>query len=145
MRSNYHNPNQSEDSITKISRSKSRNQMAIAHKIKEKVINSTSRRLAGTNASTSSRSPSTTTTTSPTPNVLFSSPRPQEQTPHPQQKVLSPLPRNDRNDLSKAKRPHEPSLDKSTPLPTQTKSATSPTIAETRNARRRLSTRLSRT
>lgn len=35
MRSNYHNnPNQSEDSITKISRSKSRNQMAIAYKIK---------------------------------------------------------------------------------------------------------------
>jgi len=34
MRSNYHNPNQSEDSITKISRSKSRNQMVIAYKIK---------------------------------------------------------------------------------------------------------------
>jgi hypothetical protein len=37
MRNNYHNPNQSEDSVTKISRSKSRNQMAIAYKIREKV------------------------------------------------------------------------------------------------------------
>jgi hypothetical protein len=37
MRNNYHNPSQSEDSVTKISRSKSRNQMAIVIKIKEKV------------------------------------------------------------------------------------------------------------
>lgn len=38
MRSNYHNPSQSEDSVTKISRSKSRNQMGAVNKIKEKVI-----------------------------------------------------------------------------------------------------------
>lgn len=37
MRSNNHNPSQSEDSVTKISRSKSRNQMVIYTKIKEKV------------------------------------------------------------------------------------------------------------
>lgn len=37
MRANYHNQAQSEDSIIKISRSKSRNQMAIVSKIKEKV------------------------------------------------------------------------------------------------------------
>lgn len=37
MRSNYHNPAPSEDSVTKISRSKSRNQMGLALKIKEKV------------------------------------------------------------------------------------------------------------
>ena len=48
MRSNYHNiNNQSEDSVTKISRSKSRNQMNIASKIKGKVPNLSPRNAAG--------------------------------------------------------------------------------------------------
>ena len=115
MRNNYHNPSQSEDSVTKISRSKSRNQMTIANKIKEKVLLFRCRRVDGTSDSTSNRSPSTTTRTSPTSSVLHSTRRPQEQAPHPQQEVPLSSPRNDRNDLSKAKRVHEASLDKSTP------------------------------
>ena len=50
MRNNYHNPTQSEDSVTKISRSKSRNQMAMVSKIKEKVTQTSYRKAAGTNA-----------------------------------------------------------------------------------------------
>ena len=38
MRNNYHNQQQPEDSVIKISRSKSRNQMSIVNKIKEKVL-----------------------------------------------------------------------------------------------------------
>lgn len=64
MRSNYHNPNQSEDSVTKISRSKSRNQMAIVNKIKEKVLTTSYRKADGMIASISNTSPSTTIRTS---------------------------------------------------------------------------------
>lgn len=141
MRSNYHNANQSEDSVTKISRSKSRNQMAIVNKIKEKVIASSRSKAAGTIASILNTSPSTTTRTSPTPNVMPTTCRSQKQTPHSQQKVPSRTLRNDRNDLSKAKRLHEPSLDKSTISLSQTKSAINPTIAKMRKGRRKPSTK----
>lgn len=60
MRVNYHNPTQSEESVTKISRSKSRNQMAMASKIKEKVEKVQTRKVAGMIGSTSNTSPSIT-------------------------------------------------------------------------------------
>ena len=146
MRNNYHNnPNQSEDSITKISRSKSRNQMTIANKIKEKVAPLSHSNAAGTIASTSNRSQSTTTTTSLTPNVTLPTHRSQKQTQITRQKVSPPSSRNDRNDLSKAKRVHEPSLDKSNCIVTQTKSAISPTTAKTNKGRSKQSTRPSQT
>lgn len=137
MRSNYHNPSQSEDSVTKISRSKSRNQVTIANKIKEKVVMRSRRKSDGTNASTSSRSPSTTTRTSRTSSVTLPTRRPQEQVAHSQQKVTSAPSRNDRNDLSKAKRVHEASLDKSTPQFTKIKWETSRTCVATSSARRK--------
>lgn len=137
MRNNYHNPSQSEDSVTKISRSKSRNQMTIANKIKEKVLPLTCRRADGTSDSTSNRSLSTTFRTSPTSSVPQTTRRPQEQAPHPQQEVPLSPPRNDRNDLSKAKRVHEASLDKSTPPSMQTRWATSPISVERSSGRSR--------
>jgi len=47
MRNNYHNQSQSEDSIIKFSRSKSRNQVAISSKIKEKITQISFRRADG--------------------------------------------------------------------------------------------------
>lgn len=135
MRNNYHNPSQSEDSVTKISRSKSRNQMTIANKIKEKVTHDSRRRAAGMNASTSNRSLSITIRTSLTSNVTSHLSRPQKQTPHPQQEVPSRPRRNDRNDLSKAKRIHEASLDKSNHKLIQIRSAINPICGEMRSAR----------
>jgi len=69
MRNNYHNPTQTEDSVTKISRSKSRNQMVIATKIREKVTDNLRRKAAGTNVSTCNKSPSIITKTSLTRSV----------------------------------------------------------------------------
>ena len=69
MRVNYHNPTQSEESVTKISRSKSRNQMAMASKIKEKVEKVQTRKVAGMIGSTSNTSPSITIKMNLTPNV----------------------------------------------------------------------------
>ena len=72
MRSNYHNINninQSEDSVTKISRSKSRNQMVISTKIRDKVSRKIFRKEDGINASTLNRYQSTTTTTNHIRNV----------------------------------------------------------------------------
>lgn len=78
-----------------------------------------------------------------TPSVLILTIRPQKQTTHTQQKVISQTCRNDRNDLSKAKRLHEPSLDKSNHTYIQTKWATSPTSAKMKKGRERLSARRS--
>ena len=78
MRNNYHNPTQSEDSVTKISRSKSRNQMAMASKIKEKVTQTSYRKADGTNASISNKSQSIITKTSLTHSVHLQLSRPQK-------------------------------------------------------------------
>ena len=67
VRNNYRN--QDDDTLTKISRSKSRNQMSIVTKNREKVVPNSVRKVAGMIGSTSSRFPSTTTTTNHTPNV----------------------------------------------------------------------------
>ena len=106
MRNNYHNPTQSEDSVTKISRSKSRNQMAMANKIKEKVTHPSSRNADGTNVFIWNIYPSIITRTNLTRSVLIHLSRPQKQIAHPRQKVHLIIFRNDRNDLSKAKRVH---------------------------------------
>ena len=80
MRNNYHNPTQSEDSVTKISRSKSRNQMAIVYKIKEKVSSLRHSRTDGTNGFIWNKYLNITTKTNPIPNVCVTSLRSQEQT-----------------------------------------------------------------
>jgi len=113
MRNNYHNPITSEDSVTKISRSKSRNQIAIVSKIKEKVSSRTFRNTDGMIASISNKSLSIIIRTSRIRSVKLFLLRLEKQTAHPRQKVYFVVCRNDKNDLSKAKRIHEPSLDKS--------------------------------
>jgi hypothetical protein len=69
MRNNYHNPSHSEDSVTKISRSKSRNQMGIVNKIKEKVDLILNSRQVGTNVFISSIYLNTIIKTNRIPNV----------------------------------------------------------------------------
>ncbi len=80
MRNNYHNPSQSEDSVTKISRSKSRNQMSISSKIKEKVTEVVFRRADGIKDFILNIYLSITTSTNPIHNVNTLSLRPQKQT-----------------------------------------------------------------
>lgn len=143
MRSNYHNPSQSEDSVTKISRSKSKNQIVISTRIREKVAGIIIRKADGTTGFILNTYRNTIFKISRPPTVTPSISRPQKQTQNPQQEVHHHSPRNDRNDLSKAKRVIEPSLEKSNPSIRQTKSEINPTCAETRNDRRKPSTRLS--
>lgn len=71
MRNNYHNPSQSEDSVTKISRSKSKNQIVISTRIREKVVPIIIRKADGTKGFICSIYPSITFKISPLPTVLM--------------------------------------------------------------------------
>lgn len=124
MRNNYQ---QSEDSV-KISRSKSRNQVSAASKLKEKVSIISCRKVDGMTDSTWITSQSITTRTSRTLNVLIT---------NSDLKNKFRIP-NRRVEPSRAKRLYEASLEKSYNLLTQTRCPTSQIPVETSRSWRKL-------
>ena len=84
-----------EDPLTKIERSKSRNQMSYASKLKEKVPIGISRKPDGMIDFILITSPSTTITMNPSLNVISPLFRPQKQISYSQPQVSLFLPRND--------------------------------------------------